>query len=167
MKPIRTFFWYLVATVFIIPTLSSCHSTGSPFLGNTFHAAPTIALATGEPQEGIWETFDIIVDYRYQADTTLQISGSAVLNQHYRSLYERLRKLDLYLFLLDNDNRVLDSRRIGRVLATDTRATVTFTETVAIPAEATQFVFGYEGRVVAGDPEPMGGADWFYKLPLR
>jgi hypothetical protein len=126
-----------------------------------------IPLNAGTLQEGTWQTFDIAIEYRYKASAdTIEVSGKAVLGRHYRDLYERLTKLEVYLFLLDDTTRVLQSKKIAQALASETDTVLTFSETITLPSGASHLAFGYEGRVRASDPEPDSGGDWFYKLPL-
>lgn len=160
----------LVTTLFasagLLAFLSACQPVSTYYLGNFYDPALTIPLEDNAEQDGTWQTFHVTVNYRYQAGDTLLVAGTATLGDHYQALYERLVQLDLYLFLLDDDTRVLVSRRIDRAFAADTDLVLGFSETVALPANTTQIAFGYQGRVTAGDPEPGGNTEWFHKLPL-
>jgi hypothetical protein len=164
----RRFGRALFASAVVLASLSACQTISTPPFQDRYYddTRATIPLVVGEVQQDTWQTFDLVIDYRYQAAGTIEISGTAVLGRHYQDLYERLTKLDLYLFLLDDAAKVLDSRKIGQALATDTDSAVSFSETVPLSAGTSQLAFGYEGRVRASDPEPGSGGDWFYKLPL-
>lgn len=150
-----------------VAILTACKPAISPYADNYYDPELTIPLVTGTVQENSWQTFELVIDYRYKATAdTIDVSGTAVLGKHYRDLYERLTKLDVYLFLLDDTSRVLQSKKIAQALASETDTVVTFSETTALPSGASHLAFGYEGRVRASDPEPDSGGDWFYKLPL-
>ncbi|MBE0583947.1 MAG: hypothetical protein IH612_09285 [Desulfofustis sp.] len=160
--------WIVSCLTLIAATtaLVACQPSISPYADNYFDPQLTIPLVVGTPQEGTWQTFDLAIDYRYHATGTIEVSGTAALGRHYQDLYERLNKLDLYLFLLDDASKVLESKKIGQALATDTDTVVTFSETLSLPPGASHLAFGYEGRVQASDTERGSGGDWFYKLPL-
>lgn len=166
MTTTQRLFSYLTALAVTV-TLVACQPAIAPYAENYYDPELTIALVGEAAQEGTWQTFDVVVDYRYRSTgDTLEISGTASLGQHYRDLYERLTKLEVYLFLLDDTARVLQSKQIGQVLASHTDAELTFTETLPLAPGVTRIAFGYEGRVRGSDPEPDGNGDWFYKLPL-
>ncbi|SHH95343.1 hypothetical protein [Desulfofustis glycolicus] len=158
----------LLAPTALLLLLSACQMTSSPpFQDRYYDAQEAIPLKAGTVQESTWQTFDVVIDYRYQATAdTIEVNGAAALGRHYQDLYERLTKLDVYLFLLDDTARVLQSRKIAQALASETDTVLTFSETIALPPGANHLAFGYEGRVQASDPEPNSGSDWFYKLPL-
>jgi len=155
-----------LASAVVLVSLSACQTISTPpFQDRYYDSQATIPLVSGAAQQGTWQTFDMVVDYRYLADGSIEVSGTAALGRHYQDLYVRLRTLDLYLFLLDDAAMVLTSRKIGQALATGTDMVLSFAETMPLPPDASQLAFGYEGRVLTNGPG-SGGLDWFYKLPL-
>jgi len=155
-----------LASAVVLVSLSACQTISTPpFQDRYYDSQAAIPLVSGAVQEGTWQNFDMVFDYRYLADGSIEVSGTAALGQHYRDLYVRLRTLDLYLFLLDDAAMVLTSKKIGKALAADTDIVLTFSETMVLPPDASQLAFGYEGRVLASGPD-SGGVDRFYKLPL-
>ncbi|MEE4313005.1 MAG: hypothetical protein V2J11_00830 [Desulfofustis sp.] len=158
----------ILAPTALLLLLSACQMASSPpFQDRYYDAKAAIPLKAGAVEESSWQTFDVVIDYRYQASAdTIEVSGTAALGRHYQDLYERLTKLEVYLFLLDDTTRVLQSKKIAQALASETDTVLTFSETIALPPGANHLAFGYEGRVQASDPEPDSGGDWFYKLPL-
>lgn len=165
MKTIRSSFM-LVASTALLVVLASCQPFAHRYTDRYYDSSATMPLTMGEPQEGTWETFELTVRYRYQLAGELQISGTATLGRHYRDLYERIKRLDFYLFLLDDTSKVLETLRLGQAIGAETDTVLRFTETIALPPGTNRIGFGYEGRVVAGDPDPGNNSDWFYKLPL-
>ena len=143
--------------------LSGCVATSNPFVGNTVSTVPVVVLKSGGPHADSWQTFDIHIEYQYTQDGNLfNISGSALLSEHYQMLYTRLRDLKLYVFFLDKDSRVLAGHLLTQSLLNDIDQRLPFNRSYNLPPGAARISFGYSGRV-----SEMEDLKTFYQLPLR
>ena len=132
-------------------------------------------LVQGESQVGQWQTFDMLVDYKAQiGPDDLAISGTAKLGQYYLMNTIRLKNLDVYLFFLDKDSKVLKTVELSDGLTSLPEEVVAFNQRVKLPDAATAFAFGYRGAAYQeadgedGDSKSVGGGvDIFDNLPHR
>lgn len=142
---------------------SGCVEIPMLYHGNTVSSVPVIALQEGSPNAGRWETFDLIIDYKYiQKGDRFEISGKASLSQHYQMTYDSLRRMCVYIFFLDKDARVLETAFLVNEWFGSTQDIQEFSKTYKVPIGTTGFSFGYFGEVSA----EMGN-NTFYKLPLK
>jgi hypothetical protein len=122
-----------------------------------------VDLGKAEPQAGLWETFDIKINYKFAVkDQIIEIAGQAELGDHYKMVYDRVSSLDIYLFFLDHESRVLLTEPINRVLRVSTERTLFFAHTFRIPEGTKALSFGYSGKVTEWE-----GRATFYELPLH
>jgi hypothetical protein len=122
-----------------------------------------VALQKGGDQIGTWETFDIKINYKYvQSGETLDISGQAVLSQHYQMGYNSITRLFIYLFFLDENSRVLKTARIAWAGTGATDEVMPFSQQYAVPVGAKSISFGYDGTA-----REYREINSFYELPLR
>jgi hypothetical protein len=133
------------------------------FHGNTVSSVPVVALLEGSPPAGSWETFDLIIDYKYikQGDR-FEISGQTALSQHYQMTYDGIRRMFVYIFFLDKDSRVLETAFLVNAWFGSTRDIQDFSKSYKVPSGTTGVSFGYSGEVSA----EMGNKT-FYELPLN
>jgi hypothetical protein len=132
------------------------------YIGNKV-TTEKLDLGKGKPQAGIWETFDIKINYEFAIkDQVIEIAGQAELGDHHKMIYDRISSLDIYLFFLDHESRVLLTEPINRVLRVDTEQTLSFKHTFGIPNGTKALSFGYSGKVTERD-----GRTTFYELPLH
>jgi hypothetical protein len=151
-------------SVLLLVTLSfGCTPVAQQFVGNRVTNAAVVTIQPGGPHADSWETFDVIIDYQYHKSGDLfVISGTAQLTQRYEILYSRLRDLKVYLFFLDDDQRVLDTSMIARSLSVQIDQQMSFKQSFNLPTGATHISFGYEGLVTEGKMDFHS----FYLLPL-
>jgi hypothetical protein len=154
----------LVLTCLLSLVATGCVETAMMFHGNSpSPAMNVVALQKGGAQSGTWETFDITINYMYvQSGETLEISGQAVLSQHYQMGYSSISRLLIYLFFLDENSRVLKTAQITQAMTSATDETMAFSQQYAVPAGAKSLSFGYDGTA----------REWrdftiFYELPLK
>ncbi len=145
---------------------TGCVETSMMYYGNSPSSAMNVvSLQKGGPQSGTWKTFDITIDYNYiQNAEILEISGHTVLSEHYQMNYSRISRLDIFLFYLDENSRVLKTAKITRSMTGDVNEIMTFSQQLTVPTEAKNLSFGYDGIAFE---EWRGNANSFYELPLK
>jgi hypothetical protein len=152
-----------LGAIFLLIPGSGCVPISKQFVGNTVSPKQqVIKLQSGGSHMDSWQNFDIKIDYEYkQDDDKFNISGRAVLSQHYVMTYDILNDLDLYLFFIDGNSRVLETNILARSVAQNTDETLQFTKLYKAPPGTTGISFGYNGHVSADK-----GNGTFYLLPL-
>lgn len=141
---------------------SGCLQTQQLYIGNKV-TTEQVDLVQNTPVAGTWETFDLKIAYEFVAkDDILEISGQARLGDHQRMVYDVVRTLDIYLFFVDHDSRVLLTQPLDRTLTGSTERTAFFSHSYKIPAGTRSLSFGYSGVVTERE-----GQLSFYQLPLK
>lgn len=152
----------LIFSCLLVLLVSGCLQTQELYIGNKV-TAEKVELRKDAPQVGTWETFDLKIAYEFVVKgQDLDISGQAELGDHQKMVYDNVRSLDIYLFFLDHDSRVLLTEPLDRSFAGSTQQTVSFARSYEIPVGAKALSFGYSGKVAEQD-----GQMTFYLLPLK
>ena len=152
----------LIFSCLLVLFVSGCLQTQEHYIGNKV-TAEKVELRKDAPQVGTWETFDLKIAYEFVVKgQDLDISGQAELGDHQKMVYDNVRSLDIYLFFLDHDSRVLLTEPLDRSFAGSTEQRVSFTRSYEIPVGAKALSFGYSGQV-----EEQDGQMTFYLLPLK
>jgi hypothetical protein len=139
-----------------------CVEIATLYHGKTVSSVPVVALQEGSPVAGRWETFDLIIDYKYmQNGARLELSGQAALSQHYQRMYTNISRMYTYLFFLDKDSLVLETASFINVWTSYTRDIQNFSKSYKIPTRTTGISFGYSGQTQGMDSKTS-----FYELPL-
>lgn len=147
----------------LILVTAGCAGLSSSFAGNKVSNAPIVSIKQGGQETSRWQTFDLITDYNYKYEgDVFEISGVAVLSDHYSMTYDSLKDLRVFIFLLDADARVLESAQIARSLTSNLDEKLSFNVALKAPPGLASFSFGYDGQVL----EQRGGRS-FYNLPLN
>ena len=142
--------------------ISGCLQTQELYIGNKV-TAEKVTFGKEGPQVGTWETFDLMIAYEFVVKgQVLDISGQAELGDHQKMVYDQVRSLDIYLFFLDHDSRVLLTQPLNRSFWGSTQETVSFTRSYQIPDGTKALSFGYSGQVAEQD-----GQLNFWLLPLK
>lgn len=134
-----------VSLLFLLPGCQS-QNISSYYQGLLVNQTESLPLPDKELQNGIWKTYDLLLDYQYQTEgNSLRISGSTVLSDFYQINMTFLRRLDLFLFFLDKDSRVLETAQLLKVMSSSLDSPLTFKKTVQIPQATKAIAFGYNG----------------------
>ena len=150
----------VVALFCLIFAVTGCVPTSELYIGKPVTSAPIIEFQKAENAAGTWQTFDMTINYTYTASGGLiEILGQGELSQHYQMMYNSVRKLSVYLFLLDGDGVVLETVKIPAFL-TSTEDKFTFNIPFKVNERIKGFSFGYSG--VATE---MEGQSYFDSLP--
>lgn len=144
-----------------LATLSGCQSVSSFFVGQKVETNLSIALPEGTATAGTWQTFDIAITYSARPSANnLAISGSAKLSQHYQQMYDKVKRLEIYLFFLNKDLEVLRTVELTTSLFASTYQQIEFSRTLPRPIGTEAISFGYRGEATARD-----GYQYFDELP--
>ena len=152
----------------------ACQSSFFSYRGATVEPDDRIYLVEEGPGHGLWQTFDLAIEYQYEKKTDmLELSGVVELSHHYRSLYDILTRFYLTVYFLDNEGKVLEGKQvfISNSLKLDDK--FSFKHLLEIPQDTVSFTFSYLGGVRGGgggrDPDggSDGGSDSFYKFPRK
>ena len=161
---IKTVCPLLLVCIFSL-VVSGCVETSMMYQGNLPSTAMNlVSLQRDGSHSGTWETFDIRIDYKYifQSADVLDISGQAALSEHYQMNYGNLSRLDVFMFFLDENSRVLETAKLTRAMTGDVTEIMTFSRQFTVPAGATSLSFGYDGRTGS-----IRHGSSFYELPLK
>lgn len=141
--------------------LSGCQSVSAFFVGQKVDPNLTIPLPEDTVKAGTWQTFDIAITYSARPSANnLEISGSAKLSQHYQQMYDKVKRLEIYLFFLNRDLEVLRTVELTTSLFASTYQQIDFSRTLPRPAGTEAISFGYRGEAIARD-----GYQYFDELP--
>lgn len=152
----------LLGSCALVLYLSGCVPPQKLYVGNKV-TAEQVPLAKEDSRAGSWETFDLKIAYNAETkDDVLDISGQITLGSNYQMTYDNVQSLDVYLFLLDIDSKVLLTEPLEGVFFSSTQDTVPFKGSYPVPAGTKAFSFGYSG-VVADQTDHTS----FYLLPLK
>ena len=77
-------------------------------------------------------------------------------------VYDIVKSLDIYLFFLDKDSRVLLTEALDRSMGNSTQQAIHFKKSYKIPEGTKAFSFGYSGEVSSEADQRT-----FYLLPLK
>ncbi|HKJ05515.1 MAG TPA: hypothetical protein VJ974_07960 [Geopsychrobacteraceae bacterium] len=173
--PLKTVAGWMLPLLFLfIFGLAGCQSTESFYRGYRVENQSIAPLSTLETQQGAWKTFDIDLTYQYQkTDNILNISGTTTLGLYYELNTSRIRTLDLFLFFLDDESKVLETTYLVRRLEFNPEEKQTFVKSLNIPTEAASIAFGYKGTAQedgSGTDSSDGGGgsqQIFFDLPKR
>ncbi|PLX87177.1 MAG: hypothetical protein C0619_15360 [Desulfuromonas sp.] len=159
----KLFIFALGAAVLI--SLSSCQlqDISSYFVGLQTEPEESLPLPNAGVHSGQWKTFDLQIDYHYAVENqSLNISGNIIFGNYYQINFAALRDLEIFLFFLDKESRVLETARILRGLGRDLSASRHFEEILAIPESTRAISFGYRGSARA---ERRQQIERFHHLP--
>lgn len=156
--------------------LIGCKSTSAYYLGWQVENESDAQLSADQ-QQGHWKTFDLDLNYKYDtAGDVLNISGTIALSFFYEMNTSRIRNLDVYLFFLDNDSKVLETAELSRsVERSQPYRTLEFNKSLQVPTGTSLIAFGYKGAAWedgGGTPRARGGGGGgrlitFDNLPKR
>ena len=159
MMPLKR---HLVMSLCLFFVITGCVPIAELYIGKQVTAAPIVQIQEGANVSGTWQTFDVTINYQYQTDgDIIDLAGQGELGQHYQMVYDGVRYLYVYLFLLDADGLVLETIEIPAFL-TSTEDKFAFSKPFKITENIKGFSFGYRG--VATE---MEGQAYFDSLPSK
>lgn len=153
----------LVLTCLLV-LVSGCGATTEMYQGMSVSPEQVIVTREHTPSQGMWETFDLTIEYEYLQDgSALEMTGEIALGEHYQEIYTRLVSLQIFLLFVDESSRVLETDSfIVNVWNRRTDETFRFSRFFKMPTGTAGFSFGYLGEVHEED-----GNTTFYYMSLR
>ena len=142
---------------------SGCVEISKKYHGNAVSSVNVVTLQEKGASAGRWETFDLVIDYEYiREGDDLELSAQVALGQHQQRAYENIRRLDVYLFFLDENSRVLETVSFVGNMFGSTEELMKISRSYKTPAGTAGISFGYDGVVTTSFAETS-----FYQLPLN
>lgn len=155
---------FIIKGYFLLLSLVSivaCQSSFFSYRGATVEPDDRIYLLDEGPGQGLWQTFDLVIEYQYEKKTDmLELSGVVELSNHYRSLYEILSRLYLTVYFLDNEGKVLEGKQVFISTSLKIDDKFSFKHFLEIPPGTVSITFSYQGNVRGG-----ANRDSFHKFP--
>jgi hypothetical protein len=153
--------------IFVGLILFGCQTTTTYYQGAKADEEGVISLVMGQAEQQQWQDLYVTVDYNlHRSDDTLDIDGVLSFSDSPKINYTAVRDLKLKLFLLDQDERVVEYFDIARTLGNSLDDETIFARTVKITEGIVAMTFGYEGSFIDNDPEGLSGQT-VWKLPKR
>ncbi len=141
----------------------ACQSSFFSYRGATVEPDDRIYLLEEGPGHGLWQTFDLAIEYQYEKKTDmLELSGVVELSHHYRSLYDILTRLYITVYFLDNEGKVLEGKQVFISTSLKIDDKFSFKHFLEIPLGTVSITFSYQGNVRGGV-----NRDSFFKSPGR
>lgn len=151
-----------LASLLALVVAAGCVATADLYKGHPVTKVPVVALENGGPNAGRWQTFDLTIEYQYTLNNdTLDLSGRVIPSDFYRMNFSNFRRLTVYAFALDQNNRVLETMQLVWLGGVRTDENYAFSRHFLVPTGATRLSFGYDGE--AREFESMKS---FYELPI-
>lgn len=147
----RSLFSGFVILMLLMAIGCQTQNINSFYIGNQVNPDDSRPLVTGESRSGQWQTSDMLVNYQYRMENnSLKISGDTTLSDYYQINLRSLRDLELFLFFLDGQHKVLETVQLFKSLSTSLEDTHSFKKTLSAPSAATAISFGYRGAAREG-----------------
>lgn len=154
--------WNLIPlSLLLVLLVSGCQATTGHYLGALADedAVTEILPALGVQQH--WEELYLTVDSELTRQAgTYQMSGWLSFSLHSRMMYARVADVELTLFLLDADNRVIDYCRVTYFKGLSTEDRVPFMVTLPLADAAVAYTFGYQITLI--DDERTSSTNWYF-----
>lgn len=146
-----------------VAVVVGCQSTATFFQGQQVLQQEAV-MVQNVAADGTWSTFDLEIQYRVGVDKSLmRISGQAELSDHYKHNYALLYDLNLYLLLLDDEFRVVETRRVRFVPPLDIERSFQFDEQLSLPPGIAAFSFAYDGDAREGSRDGWSGSSFWHR----
>ncbi len=146
---------------FISLFLSGCLSTTGHYLGALADKEAVTAITPVLDAQQHWEEFYVTVDSRLmRLEDQYRMTGWLSFSQHSRMMYARVADVELTLFLLDADNRVVDYRKATHFKGLSPEDRIPFTVTLPLVEQAVAYTFGYQVTLI--DEVGASTTNWFY-----
>lgn len=149
--------------------ISACSPIMFSYKGNQVTQKNRLILLKQGEQQGVWKTNELSVTYQYQmTPEALKFSGTTELVGGFAIGFNRIKRLAVYLLLLDKQGIVIESPLIYSAMS---RAINTFPMDFerAIPVpEGTQAIsFAYEGELTLSSGSEGGISQSIWYSPSR
>lgn len=157
----------LLGLVFML----GCQPVATFYVGKTYDQVASVNLIAGHYPDSVWAAKDLNIQYEYKLDgKQLTLSGEVDLLPAYEAMYNIIKSLDIYLFIMDDSSRVLQTLALSKSVSTAMGVGTPgkFLKVIPLPASAKKISFGYRGELIEtggnGDEGSVSGASVFFSL---
>jgi hypothetical protein len=161
--------WKLPSLVLVSVILLGCQGLNVAPVGHTVPQNKWISLSQAGNQSGIWQTEDLIMDYKYDRDhSQLYISGVIRFASPIRFQFELVQYFHLDAIPIDAQGKVLDMIALTTAgeLNTLYDGPIDFSKVLTLPANTAAIAFSYRGRASGGGSYFDGGFADFWEYPV-
>lgn len=153
-----------VGTLCLLVFLGGCQGNFLGYEGELVAEENRVPLQSGGPHSGVWDTNDLIVQYRYTRDGgMLGIAGDIQLVGGTAN-FQIVKKFSLSVYFVDGNGRILEQAKLFGAGGGRQIRFWSFEKAMQPPPETRSMAFGYSG-VVRGTG--WDAATWsFWKTPL-
>lgn len=156
-------FKLLACCFLLLLFVSGCQTTTGFYLGALADEEAVTAITPVLDAQQRWEEFYVTVDSQLSRQAgNYQMTGWLSFSLHSQMMYVWVADVELTLFLLDADNRVVGYRRATHFMGLRPEDRIPFTVTLPLVDQAVAYTFGYQIRLI--DDEGFSSASWFYPL---
>ena len=157
----RLFMWLFFFSLLIA---AGCQSTTGFYLGARADDETIVSLGTEVQEKLHWQDLYVKLDYTVQRQAQILLfAGDFSFADYPQGSLVRVVDFKLKLFLLDENQLVVDYFEIYRSLGGRLDEEMKFSKTLSLPAGTAAFAFGYEGRFV----DEEGARETAWKLPKK
>lgn len=141
--------------------LNGCQATTGHYLGALADEETVTAITPVLDAQQRWEEFYVTVDSQLTRQAAnYQMAGWLSFSQHSRMMYVRVADVELTLFLLDAENRVVNYRRVTHFKGLRPDDRIPFTVTLPMVDQAVAYIFGYQITLI--DDEGASSTNWYF-----
>jgi hypothetical protein len=132
--------------------------------GETLKTAARIPLDAQGQQSGQFSAPDLTVNYKYdRTGSDMKLAGTVQFAMLIQANYAVVQTFRLGLALADAQGNVVGQQELASAFDNNVGDTVSFSGTVALPAQTASMAFTYTGEAYAADPgDPDPTSFWFY-----
>ena len=150
MHPRLPHFSIVIWIVITITALPSCSPALFSYKGTEETQKDHIIVLDHGDQQGAWKTNELSITFKYQlTDSALKIEGNTDLTGGFAIDFRWVKRLAVYLLILDKQGTVIDSPliyAIGSYRSVD-MIPMMFEKSIPLPAGACAFSFAYDGEL--------------------
>jgi hypothetical protein len=153
-----------VGTLVFLFFLEGCQGNFLGYRGELVAEENRVPLQSGGPHSGVWDTDDLVVQYRYtRQGGTLGIAGDIEFVGG-AARFQIVKKFRLSLYFLDGSGRILEQALLFGAGGGRHIRLWSFDKEMQPPPDTRSMTFGYSG-VVRGTGR--GASPWsFWKTPI-
>lgn len=157
---------FMLSLLLILPlVLSGCQAGSGTYLGTT--APPELRLSLANVNSGVqhWQDLYLDISYRLQRQDSgqLAIEGDFGFANYPQINLARAKQVTLKLFMLNDQNQVIDYFDLSTVIGVDLEGRHGFQNLIPANPKMASLAFGYDGTLL---DENMG-SKLIWKFPLH
>ncbi len=155
-----------ILVAFLSVVILGCQPTGQRYLNAVADSALIFQLPASGGISLDWQDMYLKIDHQVTATAgALSVQGTIGYANHPQIMYARAQNLNVYLFLLDSDKRVVSYQQLSTLSRFSTQDTDSFKMDIPRPVKAVAYTFGYEVDFIEGEPD--SGMTTVWNLPEK